>query len=127
MSRPTIRRILSPTEVQELCAAAKADDHLVVSPSHILRKNGEVCGYFSAQVPAVHIWASTKLMTAGDSMASIATMESLMDSAGHSSIIVPCNDQSPFFPLMERMGYTKLWPTVLFYKQLTNLQNGMQS
>ena len=66
---PSVTRF-SPRELEALQAAAKADEHYVSQPTHLVKKNGEIAGYWSINgIPHVHLWHDSKSLTARDSVA----------------------------------------------------------
>ena len=114
-----VRRLTSQLELDTLVENAKADDHLVLFPSHVVCKNGKIVGYGSInKTPIVNVWLSSKEIGPRDSMQLLSIAESIASSNGLDQIIMPCAEKSPFFPLMERMGFTRLGFTSLNVKSL---------
>jgi len=114
-------RLRTEEDVKELNAAAKADNHSVVLPSHVLRKDGKIVGYFSVAppgMPCVLAWLSTKDMPARESFHLINGIECQVAHAGCQAIMWPIPKDSPFYPLMEQMGYKNCGQYELFIKPL---------
>ena len=111
----------SEQDVADLHAAAKEDNHSVVLPTHVLRKDGKIVGYLSAgpvQMPCVLAWFSTKEMTARESFHIVNGIECQVSHAGGQAIMWPIPKDSPFYPLMESMGYKNCGEYTLFIKPL---------
>lgn len=114
-------RFRSAEEAKELQELAKADNHSVILPTHVLRKDGKMVGYMSVgpvQMPCVLAWFSTKEMQARESFHLVNGIECQVAHAGGSAIMWPIPKNSPFYPLMESMGYKNSGDYTLFIKPL---------
>lgn len=110
---------LRPELMAELLAKAQEDKHDLVAPTHVVMKGNEVTGYMSINnVPMVLSWLSTKAMTGRDSLSIINLAELIVAHMGWRSVCLPVDNDSPFHPLMEKMGYKKLADVTLFAKVL---------
>jgi hypothetical protein len=101
-------RFRSEDELKDMTAKAAVDQHGVFIPTHPLRKDGEVVGYFSIGHPGaiiVFAWLSTKDIGARDSFALINSVEDMVARSGQDKVCFPVPKTSPFHPLMEHMGY----------------------
>lgn len=106
-------------QLAPLQAAAKADSHTAICPTHVATLDGNICGYFSMNaVPLIMAWADTKLMKARTSVEALRFMENLMAGGGAPAIVVPVQESSPFFKHMTHMGYVDLDTAHLFAKKL---------
>lgn len=109
----------SPQEFAALQTVAAADSHVVIGPSHLITRGGEILGYASlGRVPTLHVWLDSKHASAGDTLRMLETAEALLADKGVGLVIMPCAEESPFTPHMERLGFQKLGTTVLWAKQL---------
>lgn len=114
-----IRLIRSQAEQDKLAKAAHEDGHVVIAPTHILEKEDEIVGYLSmGVVPTVLTWMSTSRVNARDSVAVLNLIENLVAAQGQPLVCIPCWDQSPFHPFMEKFGYNKIFTTDIFIKSL---------
>lgn len=108
--------------VDRLHAAAAADNHAVLNPTHVVLKGEAIVGYGSlAGLPTLHLWVDSKRVNAMESMRLLETTEVLLAEGGCRAVCVPCSEESPFYAHMERLGYTKLGRTVLFVKNVGTL------
>lgn len=114
-----VRPVRDVSQVKALVAAAAVDHHTVIAPTEIVWRGTEIVGYGSlGGAPMMHVWLDSKSVRPRESIALLATGETLLARHGHHSVIVPCWDGSPFAPHMERLGYTKLGTTTLYTKNL---------
>ncbi len=114
-------RIRSQEDLDQLLAAAKEDNHSVLCPTHPIRKDGRLVGYFSvapAAAPCVHAWLSTTEMTARESFHLINAIECEIARTGAAAMIFPVPKKSPFFDLMKRLGYDDCGEYHVFVKKL---------
>lgn len=115
----TIRPVKRIEDIQAVAAAAAADAHQVIAPTDMVLRGEQVVGYASiGRVPMVHTWVDSRHVRPRESFMLLNFGESIASRQGHESIIVPCWEGSPFSPLMERMGYSKLGTTTLWVKGL---------
>ena len=113
-----VRAIKSQAEYDALNAAARADNHIALFPTHAVWKGGKIVGYGSINAtPMVNVWLSSKDLGPRDSVQLLGVAEALASNAGLSQIIMPCADSSPFFPMMEKLGFTRLGFTSLNVKK----------
>ena len=117
---PYIDRLRGKEEFDQLVVLSKADNHGVYVPTHPVRKNGELVGYFSINSPGVPIvwaWLSTKQLHARESLGLINTVENAVHLANNSGIAFPVPKESPFHALMEKLGYVNTGSYDFFVKQ----------
>lgn len=113
-----VRPIGSQSEFDQLVVSAKADDHVVLFPTHAVWKNGEIVGYGSINAtPMVNVWLDSKRIGPRDSVQLLGVAEALAATQGLKQIIMPCAENSPFFPMMEKLGFKRLGFTSLNVKQ----------
>jgi len=107
--RVTLRPLRDAADFQALLKHAHADNHLVISPTHIVDKRGEIVGYISFNsVPMVQGWFDTQRMKARDSARAIHGLEGMARENGFKWLTVLIPTDSPFTPLMSRFGYARL-------------------
>lgn len=105
--------------LQALVQAAAADHHQVVAPTHAVIKGETIVGYASmAGLPTMHVWLDSTRVHAGESLRLLETALAVMADKGVRAVCVPCGTESPFAAHMERLGFTKLGPTVLYVRSL---------
>jgi hypothetical protein len=105
--------------IAELVKLAEVDNHLVIAPTHILEKNGQLVGYISlGGVPTALVWTDTKLVKARDSACLLNFMENTVAASGSQFMALPCTTQSPYRPFIERLGYLNCGQHDLLIKKL---------
>jgi hypothetical protein len=117
--RVRVRPVQSPADVQALMAAAEADDHIVLWPTLMAEKDGQIAGYASVGQVAL---VNTKLITARDSYQLVGKLEEHVRQAGFPAMCFPCAHRSPFKPLMPRLGFTHVYDAGFWFKPLTKEQ-----
>jgi hypothetical protein len=116
---PEIRPITSE-DLAALQLEAAKDDHQVWFPTHTLWKDGELVGYISDQVmPVVNLWLHSKKLKAKDSLQLLKQYDEYCKAKGQNGYVMPCSQNSPFFPKMPKLGFRYFGSTSLFYKNLT--------
>lgn len=111
-------RLCKPDDLDILVKMAKADDHVVLYPTHVVERDNQMLGYISiANVPTVLLWLDTTRAVIRDSHAVMNFYENSISDRGGQAVIVPCNDKSPFRPFIEQVGYHNL-KVGMFLKQL---------
>ena len=102
-------RKVTEADIPILTALAKADSHSVVFPTHVVEHGQQMIGYISlGAVPTVLVWLDSSRATIRDSMAVSNFFENMVSANGGTSIMLPCNDNSPFRPYIEQVGYVNL-------------------
>lgn len=104
----TFTRIVRPDEtLMPYVQAAAADDrHAVVGCSHVVMRGGQVIGYLSlATVPVLNVWMHSQKAKSRDTMAVANFVENTVAQLGHSSLLLPCNADSPYFKALPSLGY----------------------
>lgn len=121
-----LRQPTNPAEAQRLQRtlqaleqAAAADEHDVVSPTHVMVRGDQIIGYLSlGGLPVVQAWFDSKSGHVLDSLKMIEMGEAIFDSQGVKQYCVGVADNSPFAPHMERLGFKKLLTNTLWVKHL---------
>lgn len=112
-----IRRIVAD-DLPLLEKMAKADDHSVVLPTHVVERDRRIIGYISlGAIPTVIIWLNSGVANVRDSLATMTFFENTIADRGCSHVIVPCNDKSPYRGYIEQAGYLDM-QVGMFVKQL---------
>ena len=94
-----------------------ADDHSVVMPTHIIRKDGDIIGAASVGAAPLVWWCmDSKKAKALDSVRAIKKLENEYASNGIHRAFIMCDKGSNFFPNMERLGNKKMWEGVMYYR-----------
>jgi hypothetical protein len=113
-----VRPIGSQAEFDHLVANAKTDDHVVLFPTHAVWKGGEIVGYGSINAtPIVNVWLHSEKIGPRDSVQLLGVAEALATTQGLKQIIMPCAENSPFYPMMDKLGFHRLGFTSLNVKQ----------
>lgn len=112
-----ILRLAKPEDMDELRDAAAKDGHAVTMPTHVVEKNGKIVGFVSlGAIPMVLTWQSTKDVSARDSLSLLSTVETILKMQGVQVWCMPCVENSPYRPFMEKFGYTNYGSVALFFK-----------
>lgn len=113
-----IRRINPAKDLRDLRERAAADDHVVLTPTHVVEKDGEIVGYLSiGAVPIVNVWMDSEKLGPRDSVAVLGQLDAVMDYAGQPLYYMPCDKASPFSPVMEKLGFARLMETQMFVRK----------
>lgn len=103
---PKLLPITSTEEVSQVNAAAADDNHHAIKANYWMEKDGEIVGAAGANtVPLCTIWFHRKKLKARDTLALCNAVENLFRAAGHKLVATMVKADSPFAPVMERMGY----------------------
>jgi hypothetical protein len=96
---------------------AREDNHAVFYPTEVIWKGGQRVGWFSVgAMPTVWAWMSTRRMKIRDSLQAINTVEAVCRRTGSPGVFLPCDEKSPFFPYLEKIGYVDLGKFHFFFK-----------
>lgn len=110
----TVRKVqlitLTPALRAELLKAAAADDgHGVIEPTHAVLRADAVIGYVSlGVVPMLYAWMDRNRATARESFTVWDLAEQHLKRAGHKSVCLPVESNSPFAPFTAKRGYQNL-------------------
>lgn len=109
---------LRAEDVKPLKEVAKADNHTLLFPTHVIRRSGEVVGYCSmGGMPILNTWVHSERVRARESAMLLNVAENVMRATGSKAVVTPCSADSPFFPLMEKLGYSRMGQTTLNLKR----------
>lgn len=118
MQSHILKRIGNRDEITELHKLAAAENHLIISPSHLFEKNKEIVGYCSiGAMPLVMSFFSSSLQVR-DSIKFIDLAEVHMRALGQKYYFTTCFENSPFFPVMSKLGFKEIGQTHLFSKEI---------
>jgi hypothetical protein len=116
----TLQPIRTPDQQAAVRQAARADGHALLAPTHVVLRDRQVIGYVSIlALPVVHVWMDSKTAGVRDSLAMLAQTEAIVRDRGATHYYLPCQQESPFFPLLEKSGFADLGGNAhLFHRQL---------
>lgn len=114
--------IIRDEEREELAKAAKEDGIEIIAdlPTHIIRRNGDIVGYFSiTMIPYFHFWLHRTKIQPRESFELIFNAGlNIARGLGWKYCFTPCSDKSPFYSLLENMGTQNLGQVDFLFKQL---------
>jgi hypothetical protein len=113
---PSVNRIKNAEELQAVLKAAAEDNHAILLPTHVVRKNGEIVGAASLNVvPVMMIWNHSQKVGARDSIQLKHTYDALMEEITNGkAYVILCDKDSPYNPMMKSLGYKSFWETEVF-------------
>lgn len=118
MNRAKVRRI-KPEEVALLTELAAKDDHIVLGATHVILKGDEITGYLSiGGITTVNVWLDSEKMKAPDTINALGQLDAILENAGVENYFMPCSEDSPFFQVMDKIGFRKIFKTVMHLKSL---------
>lgn len=101
--------LMQPEELADLTRAAAADGHVVVAPTHLARKDGEIVGYASiGGIMLINTWAHSRKLVARESFGLLFEVERIAAAMGAKEICLPCSADSPFARYIHKLGYAQL-------------------
>lgn len=109
----------SDEDIKHLRDNALAENHDIFYPTHIAKKNGIIVGYFSIGTPGfpmVPCWFGNSL-SPRDSFSLVNSVENHVALSGAYGVGFPVPKDSPFYPLMESMGYRSVGEYTFFVKK----------
>lgn len=112
-----VRRINAREEFDALKKLAAKDGHGVYRPTHVVcNASGEIVGYLSVTpLPVVAAtWLDTKRVSALESIRVLDALRTAARMEGRAAMLFRCDESSPFFPQMARLGLRDLGATHLF-------------
>lgn len=105
---------LLASEVPALRVAAAEDAHGLFHQSHLIRREGEIVGSFSVNVPAHTVWLHSQKLNGLESFSTIKKLDEFLVMAGRGDSLTLCSLDSPFFPFMARLGKKEVFRGALF-------------
>lgn len=116
-------RPIDERDFAALRALAEADNHELISPTHVFLKDGEHVGCASiAAVALILPWFHTTRCLARDSVYFINQMENcaanVLPPAGSGLICVPVVETSPFQQHIAKLGYINAGPATVALKKV---------
>jgi|TARA_Y100000004_G_scaffold83885_1_gene94147 hypothetical protein len=115
-----------PIESEEFYAkvmeACHNDDDDLFDATHAVMKGQEIVGAFALMVPMVNWWMR-KDSSSRESFTVSRCMETLLANEGIDSFVMPCNEESPYYKNMERIGYQPLPSNMKFFTR--NIKGGL--
>jgi hypothetical protein len=93
-------------EVEELMSEVHKTGHLLMHPTHVVKKCGEVVGGFSLHRQALgNFWMHPEKAQIRDSLIAINVAENILTALGGNILTVVCHQESPFRSMIGRIGY----------------------
>ena len=115
--------IKDKAELDLLHELAYADGgHVMINPTHIIWKRGEIVGGVSMGVlwagtkPLIMEWFHPTKMMARDSMQIINIIVNTVKLLGHADGYMMIGPQSPFAPFLGRVGFQKISTVDIYHK-----------
>lgn len=96
-------------DLPTLEALAKQDGHGTVFPTHVVEKGEQIIGWLHigiGMLPVVLVWMDTTRSNSRDSWVVVQFFENAAKDRGALGVMLPCKEDSPFYPFLERLGYT---------------------
>lgn len=116
---PAIIPLLTPEQHERMRQAGAADNHKTGYFTDAVLRGQEIIGGFGIKAaPHVNWWMHSQKAHLRDSMQVMNTVEYAMRRLGHHELFVPVSKDSPYYPHMERLGYTAVGDYTLFQKGL---------
>lgn len=104
---------------QALAAAARADQHCPLNPTHVIERHGQIVGYFGcSSLPLYRLWFHSQELKAADSLRLLFMIENHYRMAGVETLGTIIHTGSPFYPVATRGGYLESGGDRLFLKDL---------
>jgi hypothetical protein len=114
-----VRPFVAERDALALAAAAQADQHRPLSPTHVIERGEEIVGYFGINsLPLYRLWFHSEKLKASDSTRLLFMIENHYRMAGVGMVATVCNTRSPFYPVAARLGYLEAAGDRLFLKGL---------
>ena len=110
-----IQPIREENKLSQVIDAMKKADDGVSNPTHAVLKDGRIVGAFSFNNVCLQFWLNEECNSRDSLLAGIC-MNAMAQDRGIESYVIPCRKESPYYPLMERLGYRKIENVDLFYK-----------
>lgn len=116
----SIDPIVTPDQLQRLMAAAAADNHRPLYPTHTVTRDGEVTGSLSVLgIPLVTFWSHSQLMTARATFDVINIAKNLgFRQSNGKPVVTLCPMNSPIYPYLPGMGFNPFLTTTLLLQEV---------
>ena len=102
---------------EERKLAMQMDNHFIKPATHIVIKNGEIVGSLLIG-PIVDWWMYSTKTNRKDSVMVFVAMETLLANMGIRQYLIHCPKDSPYSKRMESSGYTPLYDTTIYQKEI---------
>lgn len=114
----TLRPPKDADEFSQLAKIATEEKHRLIHPSHFIIKDEEPIGCLSIFTAPIIVAYFSKGSEARDTVKAIQQGEIYLRALGHKHYFVLCDGGSPLYPVMEKMGFKKVYETNLMTKGL---------
>ena len=111
-----LKTVESGLVLSEIQKAAMENDHSCLYATHYVEKDDEIVGAFSISSPTVYWWMHTEKIKGRDSYRIGALMTKLLSDNSPGIHYAPIQPDSPYYPLMDKLGYKSLGNWEIFYK-----------
>lgn len=120
---PVLRPVRDEQDLQRLVTAAAEDNHLVLAPTFVIEKGGELAGYIGLNsTPTFQGWFRTDRIGPRDSALIFNQVENIcrmkLNTPGWDQILLLLPTTSPFRDVMTRFGYRQLAEVGMWLKGL---------
>ena len=113
-----------PEHAMALVRAAAEDGHSVLEATHIIKKDGRICGFLAVgSVPMFFGWLHSDRTTNRDSLTALEFVEAEAKAHGARFIFLPTGSESPLTPYLPKVGFHKLKFDQVWIKQLQEIHN----
>jgi len=110
---------MTPALLAQARAAAAADHHPLIVPTHAVVREGRVIGYGSlGAVRMFYAWMDSQHATPRDSFSAWRQAEELLRAPYARPICLVCDADSPFAPFLKAKGYEVLGTSQICLKTL---------
>jgi len=115
----SINPIVTPEHFQRLMAAAAADNHVPIYPTHAVVKDGEITGSLSiCAIPVFTFWSHSQKHNARNSLEVFNLGKNLaFEKSGRRPVLTWCPVTSPLYPFMAKLGFREHITTTHFLQE----------
>ena len=114
-----LKRICTPEQYREACLSAERAGFSAVSPTHYVEKAGDVVGSLSVGgLPLFSYWCDPGKVNSRDSYQILQQGEAVASDRQLGAVAMFCEYDSPYVPLLDRMGFQELMRGGLYLKEV---------
>ena len=97
--------VMQPSDWEELNSLCLAEEHPMVGPTHVIRRQGNITGALSlGGATQLSIFLSKKGKNKLDMLSINRFVRSYCDSISNNNLLLQIGPTSPGWPIMEKMG-----------------------
>ena len=116
MSKLEVKQVEDLKKFATIQKAAHEDGHSILYATHYIEQEDEIIGAFSVISPTVYWWMHTEKVKGRDSYKIGKFMSEILTESGSGIHYAPIQPDSPYYPLMEKLGYKSIGNWEIFYK-----------